>query len=255
MKKQIKDFVIIQNQRVSPDSFMLRLRCFDPLEEIKPGQFVEILVNNSQSTFLRRPFSIHDVDYKENIISVYIKIVGDGTRQLAYSEEGDYLNLVYPLGNGFEILENKKVLLVGGGCGIAPLLYLSKKLNEANNEVDFAFGGKSHDDIFSIEEFEQEGCVSISTEDGSFGEKGYVTQSQLMYQLEEYDAVYTCGPEPMMKALAKLAAEAKVECYVSLENTMACGIGACLCCVTETTKGNKCVCTEGPVFNTKDLKW
>lgn len=255
MKKQIKDFVIVQNQRISPDSFMLKLRCFDPLVEIIPGQFVEILVNNSPSTFLRRPFSIHDVNYDENTISVYIKIVGDGTRQLAYSEEGDYLNMVYPLGNGFEILENKKALLVGGGCGMAPLLYLAKKLKESESEVDYILGGKCKDDIFEIESFERAGNVNISTEDGSLGQKGFVTQHELMYQLEEYDVIYTCGPEPMMKAVAKKAIEAKVDCYASLENTMACGIGACLCCVTETTNGNKCVCTEGPVFNIKDLKW
>jgi len=135
------------------------------------------------------------------------------------------------------------------------LLYLARCLNKNGNDVTTLIGVRTNKQIIEVENYKQFGSVYITTEDGSFGEKGYVVNSYLFNKLNDFDKIYTCGPEVMMKAIAKRTHIANVDCEVSLENTMACGIGACLCCVTETTEGNKCVCSEGPVFNIKNLKW
>lgn len=235
---------------------MLELSVPHPVNEIMPGQFVEVLIDSSANTFLRRPFSIHDVDYKNRTISLLIQIVGEGTRELSRQKSGEYLNLIYPLGNSFSEPDNNKTLLIGGGAGIAPLLFLAKHFNRINHDFSVLLGGRSEKQIVRFEEFEKLSEVFIATEDGSFGEKGLVTeQSVISNKLFDFDKIVTCGPLPMMKAIAKIAAAKGLDCEVSLENTMACGIGACLCCVEDTKHGNVCVCTEGPVFNLKDLKW
>ncbi len=144
-------------------------------------------------------------------------------------------------------------MLIGGGVGVAPLLYLGRKLKETGHCVEFLLGARSGADILEMEQFEEVGRVHISTEDGSLGEKGLVTQHSALN--ENIDNIYCCGPAPMMKAVAHIAKERNIECEVSLENMMACGLGACLCCVENTVKGNVCVCTEGPVFNINLLNW
>jgi len=169
-------------------------------------------------------------------------------------EVGDTINTMYPLGNGFDTqTQAKRVLLVGGGVGVAPLLYLAKALNEKGIRPQILLGGRAKGNIIELENFKKQGDVYISTEDGSLGEKGFVTQHSIM--TEQFDKIYTCGPDPMMRAVADIAFKKGIDCEVSLENMMACGIGACLCCVTDTKEGHKCVCTDGPVFNTKELKW
>ena len=250
--KYVKDFKIVDNRVISKDYFILDVQLNEKLGEILPGQFVEVLVDKSKNTFLRRPISIHNVDENKNIISMLIKKVGEGTETLAKYKLNDMLNIVYPLGNGFKLTSNKKVLLVGGGCGIAPLLYLAKKLKDNKNDIHILLGGRSKQDILEFEEFKKFGSVHISTDDGSFCNKGLVTQNPIIQ--EDFDMIYSCGPEPMLKAVAKIANQKNIECEVSLENTMACGIGACLCCVVDTKEGHLCVCTDGPVFNSNDLK-
>jgi len=255
MKKYIHDLKIISNTRLNGENFMLECALPDEPVEIFPGQFVEVLVKDSVNTFLRRPFSVHDVDKKKNSIHFFIKIVGDGSAKLSTLIAGDFLNVMYPLGKGFTISEKKKVLLVGGGCGMAPLLYLARTLKEKNNEVTILLGGRTEGDILEERYFEDFGKVYFTTETGCLGEKGFVTDHSILKSNNTFDRIYTCGPEPMMKAVAKYAKQHRIDCEVSLENTMACGIGACLCCVTETKEGNKCVCTEGPVFNINELSW
>jgi dihydroorotate dehydrogenase electron transfer subunit len=171
-------------------------------------------------------------------------------------KSGESLNLILPLGNSFTIPSSNdtRVLLVGGGVGVAPLLYLGSILQKQGFEVNFLLGARSKADLLQLCEFEKYGNVYTTTEDGSHGEKGYVTQHSIL-EGSNFDLIYTCGPTPMMKAVAAYAANSNVECEVSLENTMACGIGACLCCVTDSTDGHVCVCTEGPVFNITKLKW
>jgi len=146
-------------------------------------------------------------------------------------------------------------LIIGGGSGIAPFILLGKELQKRNNSISFLLGARSKKDIFLVDEFKKYGKVYITTEDGSLGEKGLVTQHSLFKNPKVFSQIYTCGPDPMMKAVASIAQKNQIPCEASLENTMACGFGACLCCVVATTEGNRCVCTEGPVFNVKDLRW
>ena len=256
MKKFITDFKIKNNVRLNEHYVFLILTSEEKLPEIMPGQFVEVKVEDSPTTFLRRPLSIHYVDYEKNEIWLLIQIVGDGSKKLSELKKNDSLNVILPLGKPFTLPQNKnkRALLIGGGCGVAPLLYLGAYLKERGFTFDFLLGARRKSDLLQIDEYKKIGNVYITTEDGSDGEKGFVTHHSIIKE-NEYDIIYTCGPTPMMKAVAALASEKEIECEVSLENTMACGIGACLCCVTDTTEGHVCVCTEGPVFNIKRLKW
>jgi len=254
MTKQIADFKVVEKQDYGR-SVLLRLQAEQALPNIKPGQFVQVRVDGSPSTYLRRPISIHDVDFAKNEISLLVQQVGEGTRHLAAVENGDNINMVLPLGNGFTLPEKEeRCLLVGGGIGIAPLYYFAKMLNEKDIRPTLLLGGKSEIDLLRLAHYQQLGETFVTTEDGSLGEKGFVTQHSV-WQKQSFDKIYVCGPKPMMKAVAKLAAEKGVWCEVSLENLMACGLGACLCCVEDTIDGHVCVCKEGPLFNTRRLKW
>lgn len=250
--KKIIDFTVNKNRRLNADSFLLVLHSTD-LPELQPGQFVNVRVDNSQTTFLRRPISVHDVEQEKGLLYLLIKIAGDGTAKLSELHSGDKLNVLLPLGNSFSIPQNGRCLLVGGGVGIAPMLHLSKELGLKGFSPVLLIGTRSEKDIVLKEEFEKYAQVYYTTEDGTFGEKGYPTQHSILQ--EHFDHIFCCGPEPMMRAVAKYASKKNIDCEVSLENMMACGIGACLCCVTDTQKGNQCVCTEGPVFNINELKW
>ena len=207
------------------------------------------------STFLRRPISINYVDRAQNQLWLLVATVGEGTKTLATLQPGAVLNCVLPLGNGFTSASSgQKVLLVGGGVGVAPLLYMGAQMHEQGIEPTFLLGARTQADLLMLDEFKKYGRVFTTTEDGSAGEKGFVTNHSILQQ-EQFDRISTCGPTPMMKAVARLAREKGIDCEVSLENLMACGVGACLCCVEKTTEGNLCVCKEGPVFNINRLLW
>jgi dihydroorotate dehydrogenase electron transfer subunit len=252
--KQITDFKLIEKQDYGR-AVLLRLQSETALPDIQPGQFVQVRVDGSPSTYLRRPISIHDVNFQQNEITLLVQQVGEGTRHLAALAEGDVVNLVLPLGNGFSLPEKgERVALVGGGIGIAPLFYFAKVMGEKGIRPTLLLGGKSETDLIRLSDYQQLGETFVTTEDGSLGEKGFVTMHSV-WQKQEFDKIYVCGPKPMMKAVAKLAVEKGVWCEVSLENLMACGLGACLCCVEDTVDGHVCVCKEGPVFNTRRLKW
>ena len=252
--KQVTDFILVE-KRDYGRSVLLRLCAEHALPDIAPGQFVQVRVDGSPSTYLRRPISIHDVDFGKNEIILLVQQVGEGTRHLAASELGAIVNMVLPLGNGFTLPEKgEKVALVGGGIGIAPLFYFAKVLNEKGIQPTLLLGGKTKSDLLRLVDYQQLGDVFVTTEDGSLGEKGFVTMHSVWNE-RQFDKIYVCGPKPMMKAVAKLAAEKDTWCEVSLENLMACGLGACLCCVEDTVDGHVCVCKEGPVFNTRRLKW
>ncbi len=256
MKKHIVDLKVVSNEAVGRHYALLRLTDpVSPLPEMRAGQFAQLRVDNSPGTFLRRPISIHFLDRERNEVLFLVRLAGEGTRRLAALKEGDTLNALMPLGNGFSIpQEGKRVLLTGGGVGVAPLLYLGYELREKGCEPVFLLGAKSRDDLLPEGVFEKFGKVYITTEDGSAGEKGFVTQHSLLGS-QKFRRIYCCGPKPMMMAVAKYATAKGIPCEVSLENMMACGLGACLCCVEDTRRGNVCVCTEGPVFNIEELKW
>lgn len=250
--KKIIDFIVKENRALNEDTFLLLLHSPE-LPEIKAGQFVNVKVEDSPSTFLRRPISVHDVDMEEGLLYLMIKIAGKGTAKLATLREGDQLNVLLPLGNSFTLPQQGRCLLIGGGVGIAPLFHLAKELKSKGIDTVVLIGTRTEKDIVLKDEFEKYAKVYYTTEDGSFGEQGYPTQHSLLK--ESFDHIFCCGPSPMMKAVAQYAYANNINCEVSLENSMACGIGACLCCVNDTKEGHKCVCTDGPVFNINDLKW
>lgn len=257
-KKQAADFVVKENDRLSAQYSLLKLTPADGsrLPEILPGQFVQVLVPGCPGVMLRRPISINNVEKDKNLIWLLVRRAGKGTEVLASIEKDAVVNLVLPLGNTFTMPHDKEasLLLVGGGVGVAPMLYFGKVLKNAGYTPKFLLGARSGSDLLELEEFERVGEVATSTEDGSYGEKGLVTQNTALVDgMPSY--IYCCGPAPMMKAVAKVAAAKGAQCEVSLENMMACGVGACLCCVEKTVKGNVCVCTEGPVFNINQLTW
>ncbi len=246
--------LVVSNRTINHHYFVLELQAPEKLPEILPGQFVQMEVKGNKNVFLRRPISVHDVNYEENTIKFLIQMLGEGTRSLGKVKKGQHVNIIYPLGNSFSIPHEDNILLVGGGCGVAPLLYLAKYLSEKDFKVCTLIGGRSKNDILEPDEYRKYGDVYVTTQDGTMGEKGLVINHSILKTNKcDFSMIYTCGPEPMMHALSKFALSKGKRCEVSLENMMACGIGACLCCVVETRHGNKCTCTEGPIFNPKEL--
>lgn len=257
MKKYILDLVVTGNISLHTNYVLLKMTHELPLPDMKPGQFAKIRVDGSPATFLRRPISINYVDRERNEVWFLIQLVGEGTRRLAEAKAGENINVVLPLGNGFTMPDassSEKFLLVGGGVGTAPMLYLGEQMFRAGIRPTFLLGARSDKDLLQLDMFARYGEVYTTTEDGSRGEKGYVTQHSILDKVS-FDRIYTCGPKPMMMAVARFARSRGVECEVSLENKMACGVGACLCCVENTTEGHLCVCKEGPVFNINKLLW
>ena len=251
--KYCSDLTVKAVERINEKYVLLRLTQENPLPEMQPGQFVEVRVDDSPNTFLRRPISINDVDRVNNELHLLVAVVGDGTRHLAQLTAGSKLNVMYPLGNGFNVTSIQSRLLVGGGVGVAPLLYLGRTISEMGGKPTFLLGARTKHDLLLLDKFKMYGEVYVTTEDGSEGERGFVTDHSI-WQKQKFSLVSTCGPMPMMKAVARLSASLDTECELSLENKMACGLGACLCCVEKTNdKGNVCVCTEGPVFDAKRL--
>lgn len=257
MKKFQLDLCIVSNLAVGPGAILLTLTSSQPLPEMVAGQFAEIQVP-AQNILLRRPISIHYVDRSKNEVSFLIQIAGRGTASLATLKPGNSVNVLLPLGNGFGYKSAHSVhpLIIGGGVGVAPLLFLGQELAEYGVKPVFLFGGRNESLILRREEYAKYGDLFIATEDGSIGQKGVVTDHSLLLDSELFDRIYACGPIPMLKAVARWAKEHEIACEVSLENRMACGIGACLCCVEDTAdNGNVCVCKDGPVFPIERLRW
>ena len=253
MKKYCIDLTVCAVERVNERHVLLRLTAEETLPPMLPGQFAEVRVDGSATTFLRRPISIHFVDEERNELWLLVAMVGDGTRRLAELKVGEKLNCVLPLGRGFSLPSsaNQRFLLVGGGVGVAPLLLLAKEIGRMGGEATFLLGARTESDLLELELYNRYGRVCVTTEDGTAGVRGMVTDHPVLS--EPFDGMSVCGPLPMMKAVAAVARRKGTPCEVSLENMMACGVGACLCCVEKTTKGNVCVCTDGPVFNTENI--
>ncbi len=246
----------LEDKQLWDRTVLLKLRAQDEtFPPIYPGQFVQVRIDGSSKTYLRRPISVHYVDEAKQELWLLVQLVGEGTRTLAEKPVGTLINVMLPLGHPFSMPQTgqEQVLLIGGGVGIAPLLYLGKILKDHGFQPRFLLGARRAADLTQLQHYEALGPVYITTEDGSMGERGFVTQHTVLQQAP--DMIYCCGPKPMMQAVARYAQEHQVNCEVSLENTMACGLGACLCCVEDTVEGHKCVCQEGPVFNLNQLKW
>jgi len=257
MRKYVLDLRVTSVEH--PGERYLLLKATNPdgvLPEMRPGQFAQLRIDESKDTFLRRPISLHSVDYDKNEVVFLVQKVGKGTASLWEKRPGSLLNVILPLGNGFTMPTSaeQSVLLVGGGVGIAPLLFMGMEMKKMGARPTFLLGARSKADLICLDAYRAQGDLYVTTEDGSEGEKGFVTQHSIL-QTEKFDNIAVCGPKPMMMAMASYAKKTGTPCEVSLENMMACGLGACLCCVEDTVEGNVCVCKEGPVFNVEKLKW
>ena len=257
MRKYVLDLQVTSVEH--PSERYLLLTATDPLAqlpEMHPGQFAQLRIDDSKETFLRRPISLHSFDRKKNKVGFLVQKVGKGTASLWEKRPGSVLNAILPLGRGFTMpsTTEQSVLLVGGGVGIAPLLFMGMEMQKMGVRPTFLLGARSKTDLVRLEAYRACGDVNVTTEDGSEGEQGFVTQHSILRR-EKFDRIAVCGPKPMMMAMASYARQTGTPCEVSLENMMACGLGACLCCVEDTVDGNVCVCKEGPVFNIEKLKW
>ena len=251
---------IVRTEQLAEDIFRTTVKAPDIAQAAKPGQFVMIKVSDGLDPLLRRPFSIHQVA-TGGMIQVLFKVLGKGTRLMAGMQPGQIMDLLGPLGHGFSIDKDQLHCLVGGGMGIAPLLFLAKKmLKECEpSAIKVLLGARTSNEIAAVTgDFESMGlAVHTATEDGSLGHHGLVTD--LMQQLDRDDRhmVYTCGPYPMLKAVVSESMRYNWDCQVSLETFMACGLAACLGCAVQRADfdGYVHVCKDGPVFNAKEVAW
>jgi len=251
---------IIRFEQLSDDNIRLTLHAPLIAETAKPGQFVMIKTGAGKDPLLRRPFSLHQTS-SNGQIQIYFKNVGRGTSILAHSKVDEDLDVFGPLGRGFEIYLDKPACLVGGGLGIAPLLFLAKKLYRStkdNSRDLIILGGRSRQEVEPlVEDFQQFGiAVRCITDDGSYGMKGFVTDVLKSERVVENGEVYACGPDPMLERVYEICLQKHAGCQVSVESVMACGMGACLGCNIPATDGGYLhVCIDGPVFRAEDLVW
>lgn len=254
---------IRENEGLGSIYHRLRIALPQPIGPIIPGQFAMLSIEGTKDILLPRPFSIHnfDKDTDASQLDFLFKVAGKGTALLASLTVGTHINILAPLGKGFPdpLAGGYKTLIIAGGMGIAPLFPLVLRLKTSPSSVAVLYGAKSMEDLICLPKLLDMGniTIKIATEDGTGGEKGLVTQ--LLKQEEDKNEaktiIYACGPEPMLKAVAELARERKVPCWISIERRMACGVGACLSCVVSTTDGYKQVCSDGPIFEAKDIEW
>jgi len=251
---------IIKSEQLSADNFRLTLDAPLIAEGCKAGQFVMILSRAGKDPLLRRPFSIHQATSTGHI-QIYFKTVGRGTEILAHCRVGEELDVFGPLGRGYEIDTGQPACLVGGGLGIAPLLFLAKTIcqNDWDHSRDLVIlGGRSSAEVEPLlADFERIGLpVICTTDDGSYGQHGFVTKVLEQQNLPAGSQVYACGPDPMLDSVQRICRIKKLGCQVSIESVMACGMGACLGCnVSGSSGGYVHVCIDGPVFRAEDLLW
>lgn len=239
---------------LTSDIWQLDLTGHFPYEQVQPGQFINILLAQGYDHLLRRPISIAEVDPTQQRLTIVFRVVGQGTEWLSKRQVGDQLDIMGPLGSGFSLPpQNSKVIVVGGGIGIPPLYQLTKELSLLTKHIQIVLGFRDQGDCFWLDRFRALGQLVVATEDGSQGEQGYVTD--VINPVEAYDYLYSCGPLPMLKGLKQHFQNTDVQGYVSLEERMACGVGACYGCVcsSEDKKTNLRICKEGPVFPWKEV--
>lgn len=259
MTKKKEQVQIISQEQLAEGIFSMWIRT-EAAKAAKPGQFISMYTNDG-TKLLPRPISICEIDREGGALRVVYRVTGEntGTEQFSRMKEGESLFIVGPLGNGFplEEAEGKKAFLMGGGIGVPPILELAKEMDCEKKQI---IAGYRDRQTFLREEFEKNGELFISTEDGSVGVKGNVLDAVRTCGLEA-DIIYACGPTPMLRAIKQYAEEKGVTCYISLEERMACGIGACLGCVCKTKEkdahsnvNNKRICKDGPVFLSTEVE-
>lgn len=238
-------FTVISNEKIAKNTYKMILS--GNTEGGRPGQFVNIKIDGF---FLRRPISVCDIE--ENTLTLIYKTVGAGTDKLSKTEKGEKLNILAFLGNGYDLSKSGEApLLIGGGVGVPPLFLLAKKLVKEGKKPTAILGFNSADEIFLKDEFEALGVKTfIATADGSVGTRGFVTD--VMKNTDSYTYFYTCGPEPMLRAVYN---ESKTDGEFSFEERMGCGFGACVGCTCKTKYGNKRICRDGPVLSKEEIIW
>lgn len=265
--------LILSNQEISPGYFRMKILAPGMAQHARPGQFIMFRQASAMPALLRRPFGIFQLGAlspdcegmpPKEFVEILYKVVGTGTGAMSQLHQGDRVEVLGPLGKGFELGDpGRDKILVGGGIGLVPLYMLAKELVAGGSRVRLLVGGRTRDDILAVTEFERLGVETyVSTDDGSLGEEGFVTQV-LERKLGKYpDAeVFSCGPMPMLEAVSNICHCRKVPLQVSLEALMACGVGACLGCVVKGAGHSEeqpkylCTCKEGPVFAADQLEW
>lgn len=261
-KKEVAKVVSQQCIGTSVYSMIIKT---EAAKEAVAGQFVSIYCKD-KTKLLPRPISICQINKEESTLRIVYRVVGGGTEEMSMYKAGDEIELIGPLGNGFMQREGKKAILIGGGIGIPPMVGLAESLKETavknglDQEEYVQMVSGYRDELFLTEELENNGTLYIATEDGSTGTKGTVIDA-IKEQAVEGDVIYACGPTPMLKAIKEYALEKNIECQISLEERMACGIGACLGCVCKsrekdhhTNVNNKRICKDGPVFLAQEVE-
>lgn len=248
---------ILQQDCIGTDIYSLWLDAPEIASQAKPGQFISVYSNDS-GRVLPRPISICEIDKEKGALRIVYRIAGKGTAEFSGMKAGETLDILGPLGNGFpmDVIKGKRVFMMGGGIGIPPMVQTAK---EAEAEVT-VIAGYRNSEIFLKEELEANGTLVIATEDGSVGTKGNVMDAIRENHLEA-DVIFACGPTPMLRAIKTYAEEKGILCYISMEEKMACGVGACLACVCKSREvdhhshvHNKRICKDGPVFLSTEVE-
>ena len=252
-EKSREEAIIIRQEEIADGIFSMWIKTDEIAKNAKAGQFISVYCKDG-SRMLPRPISICEIDKKDGALRIVYRVAGKGTEEFSGMRAGMILDILGPLGNGFP-KKSKKAILIGGGIGIPPMLELAKEL-ECEKQIVLGY----RDELFLTEEFEKTGEIYLATEDGSMGTKGTVLDAIRVNGLEA-DIIYACGLTPMLKAVKEYAKEAGIECWISMEERMACGIGACLACVcksrhkdSHTNVHNKRICKEGPVFLAEEVE-
>jgi len=263
---------ILSKREVVPNIYLMKLKAPEIVQEALPGQFIHIKCSVDNYPLLRRPISIHRINKEKGKIYILFQVVGDGTKLLSQRVVGDNLNIMGPIGNGFNIYpESKKIMIIGGGIGVAPLLALAEESIAQGKEVRVLIGALKKELVIGEENFRNLGAkVDVATDDGSYKYKGLVTdllEATIIREGWLGDQIFACGPKPMLKKISEIALQANINCQVSLEERMGCGIGACLGCVCKIKakeKNNnqnqikyiyKRVCVDGPIFEGSEVIW
>ena len=248
---------VIEQKMIADGICSMWLDAKEVAVQAKPGQFISVY-SNDKSRVLPRPISICEIDREKGTLRIVYRVVGKGTEEFSKAEAGDSFEILGPLGNGFPIEEakGKKVLMIGGGIGVPPMLQTAKEIEGEAISVS----GYRNQDLFLKEELESAGTLFIATEDGSVGTKGNVVDAIRENQIEA-DMMFACGPKPMLRALKNYALEKGIPCWISMEEKMACGVGACLACVCQSKDvdshshvHNKRICKDGPVFLSTEVE-
>ena len=251
---------IAEQIRISSDILCMTMSAPEIARNAKPGQFVHLRISDCIDPLLRRPFSIHRVDRGKGEIKLLYRIIGRGTALLAEKKEGEQVEIMGPLGNGFDIQKAfSHAIVVAGGMGSAPVFFLLDELRAAQKTITFLWGARTGCEIFSIDELKEKDIhLLTATEDGSLGETGFVTDCLKKYlnEVDPDDTMgFVCGPEPMIHTVQKLTDKTTFDWQVSVEERMACGVGVCVgCAVPTNTNGFKLACKDGPVFDLREIK-